>query len=156
MITNKHPLLIAPNFFLALAIGALGATPLSAAEPAPDSVQVVEAITTMYAAATNDDLAKFHTVTSPAFYAFDNGKQFAGDSLMNLVKVLHAGGNVYVWRVTEPKVHIEGNIAWITYINRGLLQNASGTKPMAWLESAVLRKEKGTWLIQFMHSTRVP
>jgi hypothetical protein len=41
-----------------------------------DPVQVVETMRSMYAAATNDDLAKFHTVAAPDFYAFDNGTRY--------------------------------------------------------------------------------
>ena len=66
------------------------------------------------------------------------GKRFDGDALMELIKTAHAAGKVYVWNVTEPEVHIEGDIAWITYVNRGSIQDASGTKSMNWLESAVL------------------
>ena len=36
-------------------------------------LQVVETMRTMYAAAATDDLAKFHTVAAPDFYAFDGG-----------------------------------------------------------------------------------
>ncbi|GAC1432360.1 MAG: hypothetical protein NVSMB68_04820 [Thermoanaerobaculia bacterium] len=110
----------------------------------------------MYVAATNDDLARFHSVAASDFYAFDGGKRFTGDELMALIRSLHAAGKVYVWRVTEPEVHVDGNTAWITYINRGSLRDSSGTKNLSWLESAVLQKESGSWRIHFFHSTRVP
>ena len=67
-----------------------------------------------------------------------------------------AAGNVYVWTVNQPEVHVSSDIAWITYVNRGSIKDASGTKDVTWLESAVLRKERGDWRIQFFHSTRVP
>ncbi len=127
-----------------------------AATTASEERKITEALVTMYAAATTDDLAKFHTVAAADFYAFDNGKRFIGDELMQLIKTLHAGGAVYEWHVTEPQVHISGNTAWITYINRGSVQNASGKKDMTWLESAFLRKESGSWRIVFFHSTRAP
>ena len=110
----------------------------------------------MYFALTNDDLAQFRNVASPEFYAFDGGKQLNGEELMELVNNAHAAGKIYVWQVTEPQVHIDGRTAWITYVNRGSLQDAAGKKDLAWLESAVLRKENGVWRIQFFHSTRVP
>ena len=125
-------------------------------QSANDKVQIVDAIKTMYVALTNDDPKKFHTIAAPSYYAFDGGKQFTGDALLAFIKELHATGNVYVWNVTDPVVHINGDVAWVTYINRGSIQNSSGLKSMAWLESAILHKENGTWLIQFFHSTRVP
>jgi ketosteroid isomerase-like protein len=110
----------------------------------------------MFAAAAADDLARFRAVTTPDFYAFDGGGRFIGDALMDLIKSAHAAGKVYVWTVNEPEVRIQGDVAWITYVNRGSIKDASGTKDLSWLESAVLRKENGTWRIQFFHSTRVP
>lgn len=124
--------------------------------PSPDEAAVISAIETMYAAFTTDDLAKFHSVAAPDFYAFDGGKRFDGDVLMQLLKTAHASGKVYVWRVTKPEVKIEGDIAWITYVNEGSLKDASETKSLTWLESAVLQRDNGTWRIKFFHSTRVP
>lgn len=119
-------------------------------------VRVVDAMRTMYVAATNDDLALFHTVAAPGFYAYDAGRRFAGDELMAFIRSRHEAGVVYVWRVTEPEVRIDGGTAWITYVNRGSITDVSGAKDVTWLESAVLRKEKDVWRIQFFHSTRVP
>ena len=121
-----------------------------------DKVKVVEAMRQMYVAATKDDLDGFHKVVTPEFYTFDGGKRFDGDALMNLIKAAHAAGKRYEWNVMEPEVHLGCNDAWITYTNRGSLQDGSGTKSLIWLESAVLRKEEGGWKIQFFHSTRVP
>ena len=110
----------------------------------------------MYAALTADDRDKFRAVTAPGFYAFDLGKRFSGDALMDLIKTAHGAGKVYVWTVSEPEVRVSGDIAWITYINRGSVKDTSGTKDVTWLESAVLRKDKDVWRIHFFHSTRVP
>jgi hypothetical protein len=121
-----------------------------------DTTQVIEAMRTMYAAAATEDLARFHSVASAKFYAFDGGKRFDGDALMDTVKRLHAAGSIYVWNVTEPEAHVTCSLAWITYTNRGSVQNASGTKDLVWLESAVLEKEAGVWRVLFLHSTRVP
>jgi ketosteroid isomerase-like protein len=60
------------------------------------------------------------------------------------------------WNVTEPDVHISGNTAWIAYVNKGSIDDASHTVNQNWPESAFLQKEAGTWKIVFMHSTRVP
>lgn len=139
--------------FLALAFAAGAAC---GETPASDEDQVVEAMRTLYVAATNDDLALFHTVAAPDFYAFDVGKRFDGDALMELIKNLHAAGSVYVWRVAEPEVHVHADTALITYVNRGSVQDASGRRDVTWLESAFLRKDEGRWRIQFLHSTRVP
>jgi ketosteroid isomerase-like protein len=154
---TKTRSLLAMAAFMLASLANVGVSSSSfAAESVADKDKIVAAATSMLDAAASDDLAKFHAVVAADFRAFDNGKRFAGDELMQLVKQLHAAGTVFEWHVTEPDVHVHGDTGWISYINRGSVQNASGKKDMAWLESAVLRKEKGVWRIHFFHSTRVP
>src|SRR4029434_4004886 len=118
-----------------------------------DEVQVTEALRSMFAALSVEDILKLRTVVAPDFYAFEAGGRITGDALIDLIKKAHAAGKVYVWTVNEPEVHIDGSMAWVTYINRGSIKDASETKNVRWLESAVLRKEKDNWRIQFFHST---
>lgn len=145
---------IAAAWLLASAVGVHAAeqTDLSGA----DRTHVIEVIRSFFAAATVDDAEKFNAVTSPNFYAFDAGGRFTRDALMEMIKAAHAAGKIYVWTVNEPEVHVLGDTAWITYVNRGSIKDASGTKEATWLESAFLEKEKGIWRIHFFHSTRVP
>jgi len=121
-----------------------------------DEQQVVDTVSTIFTAARADDVAKFDSVIAPGFYLFDVGARFNGDAIMALIKAQHAAGKRYEWNVTEPDVHINGNTAWIAYVNRGSISDASGTVNQNWLESAFLQKQAGTWKIVFMHSTRVP
>jgi len=69
---------------------------------------------------------------------------------------LRGGPVIEIVEVTEPTVHLACNDAWITYTNRGSVQDETGTKDLMWLESAFLHKEAGEWKIRFLHSTRVP
>jgi hypothetical protein len=101
-----------------------------------DQRQVVDTVSTIFTAARADDVAKFDSVIAPGFYIFDVGARFSGDSIMDLIKAQHA--------------------AWIAYVNKGSVTDASGTVNQNWLESAFLEKQTGTWKIVFMHSTRVP
>jgi hypothetical protein len=115
---------------------------------------VVHTVKAIFAAATKDDLTQFHSVTASGFYIFDNGVRFDGDAIMQLIKAQHDSGKVYEWNVTDPDVHVIGNVSWIAYINRGSITDASGRQPMEWLESAFLQKQNGVWKIVFMHSDR--
>ena len=147
------------TFFIsiaALATSTISSTAVDSGPSRADQTQLSEAIRTFFAAATADDLDKLHAVTTADFYAFDAGGRFTRDALMDMIKAAHAAGKVYVWTVNEPEVHISGETAWITYVNRGSIKDASSTKDVTWLESAVLQKEKGDWRIHFFHSTRVP
>jgi ketosteroid isomerase-like protein len=121
-----------------------------------DQKQVVDTVSTIFSAARADDVAKFDSVIAPGFYIFDGGARFNGDTIMALIKAQHAAGKRYEWNVTEPDVHVNGNTAWIAYVNKGSISDASGTVNQNWLESAFLEKQAGIWKIVFMHSTRVP
>ena len=118
--------------------------------------EVIDTVRTTFAAALTDDTAKFDSVIAPHFYMFDGGARFNGDTIMAFIKAQHAAGKHYEWNVTEPDVHINGDTAWIAYVNKGSITDASGTMKQNWLESAFLEKQAGNWKIVFIHSTRVP
>lgn len=135
----------------------LGGAAAEQPEPAEaDEAQVVEAIRSMFTALGMEDVPKLRAIVAPNFYAFEAGGRITADALIDLIKKAHAAGKVYVWTVNEPEVHIDGSMAWVTYINRGSIKDASETKNVSWLESAILRKEAGHWRIHFFHSTRMP
>jgi ketosteroid isomerase-like protein len=118
--------------------------------------QIVDTVSTIFAAARTDDVAKFDTVITSDFYMYDGGARFNGDAVMALIKAQHAAGKRFEWNVTEPDIHISGKTAWIAYVNKGSITDASGTVNQNWLESVFLEKQAGSWKIVFMHSTRVP
>jgi hypothetical protein len=122
-----------------------------------EATAVVDTMHTMFVALGTEDLAKFHSLTVPGFYAFDNGKRYDGDALMQIIVSAHAKGMKFVWSVTQPDVHIHGNYAWIAYANVGSIQQSSTAEPtpMTWLESAFLESHNGSWKITFLQSSRV-
>jgi ketosteroid isomerase-like protein len=119
-----------------------------------EDAKVVETVKAVFVAASADDLEKFHAVTTGDFYAYDNGMRFDGDALMQAIQKQHAAGYVYEWNVTQPEVHVVGDVAWITYVNKGSVKNAKGTQQVTWLESMVLEKKDGKWRIHFVNSAR--
>jgi hypothetical protein len=108
----------------------------------------------MFAALRADDLKRFQEIAAPNFYAYDGGARFTGPALVDLVKSAHASGKQYEWSVTEAEVHVACNLAWITYVNQGSVEDASGRQAVTWLESAVLEYANARWRIRFIHSTR--
>lgn len=121
-----------------------------------DKAAVVDTLRTFYVGAKADDLRTLRRVTAPSFYAFDAGKRFDSvDALYGVLKDAHDKGVALVWNVTEPAVTIHCDQAWITYLNDGSVKtrDAAAPVPKQWLESAVLEKRAGQWLIVFFHST---
>ncbi len=85
-----------------LFVSALAAGSVAKASPASDEPdKAVEAVRQMFVALASDDARLFGVVTSADFYAFDVGKRFDGDGLLELVKKAHASGRMYVWEVTD-------------------------------------------------------
>jgi len=144
-------------FALALIFSANVSTVRAQQKPlTAEKTEIVNTVSTIFTAASTDNVAKFDSVVASDFYIFDGGARFNGDAIMAFIKAQHAAGKRYEWNVTEPDVHISGNTAWIAYVNKGSITDASGTINQQWLESAFLRKRAGIWKIVFMHSTRVP
>jgi ketosteroid isomerase-like protein len=151
--TKHHTLFIAAALLLTLITGTVASGQSTAATS--EQTQIIQAVRSMFAALAAEDIPSLRAVISPDFYAFEAGGRISGDALMQMLKAAHAAGKVYVWTVNEPEVHISGDTAWLTYVNRGSIKDTSGTKDATWLESAVLQKEKCIWRIKFFHSTRV-
>jgi len=147
--------------FLALlalaAVATPGAADAAATVCAPKNrAAVVNTVQAAFDAMKAGDIAKTRTHLSPDFYIFDLGKRFDADGILNLIQQNEKSGVAYNWKVTEPKVHLLCDAAWITYVNRGSVTHAGITQPVTWLESGVLHYRKDHWMIEFMHSTRVP
>ncbi|WP_158792309.1 nuclear transport factor 2 family protein [Granulicella sp. L60] len=143
-------------FFALLSSSKISHAKTQHAPTAAEQEKIVATVGTIFTSALTDDFAKFDSVIAPGFYIYDGGARFNGDSILNLIKAQHAAGKRFEWNITEPDVHIDGDTAWIAYVNKGKITDASGTVDQRWLESAVLQRQKGEWKIVFMHSTRVP
>ena len=45
-----------------------------------------------------------------SYCAYDGGKRFTAQTLMELIKKAHVAGKHYEWNVTDPEVHIACNL----------------------------------------------
>ena len=63
--------------------------------------------------------------------------------MMAFIKAQRIAGKRYEWNVTEPDVRICSNTAWIAYVNKGSIIDASGRMGQQWLESGFLEKQAG-------------
>jgi hypothetical protein len=152
---------ITPALGCAIAMLGLAAsnphTAQASPECAPESAaqtSVVETIRKAFAAVGAEDPDAFRAVTTSDFFAYDGGKPFDGPGLMDIIKQGHAAGKKWEWNVTDPKVHVSCNLAWISYVNRGAVTDTAGRHEVTWLESAVLGYSGRRWRIEFLHSTR--
>lgn len=139
-------------------LAGLAAAPGRAAE-APELTSpaaVAGTMRAMFDALALDDRPALDRVLAADFYAYDGGHEMSAADLFKYVKWRHDTGTRYTWSITEPRVHISGDLATITYKNRGTISDASGTVPMTWLEAGILHLRDGHWRIEFVDSTRMP
>jgi hypothetical protein len=115
-----------------------------------EQTQIVNTVSTIFTAASTEDIAKFDSVIAADFYIFANGR-FNGDAIMGVIKALHAAGKRYDEHVTEPDIQISGDTAWIAYVNKGSITDASGTINQEWLEIG-LPAERGRHLEDRVHA----
>lgn len=144
-------LIVCGNLPLQAATAASGCAPAAAANT--DIVRVME---DLFAALRDDDQERIQQLITPDFYAYDGGMRFGGPALMDLIKKGHATGKRWLWSITDPDVHVECNLAWISYVNQGSVEDTSGRQAMTWLESAIFEYSSARWRIRFLHSTRAP
>ena len=117
---------------------------------------IVAVMQDMFAALRAHDLQRFQQITTPDFYVYDAGMRFDGPALVELIDKAQASGKHYEWSVTNPEVHVACNLAWITYVNQGAVEDSSGRQAVTWLESGILEYADERWRIRFAHSTRAP
>jgi ketosteroid isomerase-like protein len=52
-------------------------------------------------------------------------------------------------------VKIQGDLAYAVYYLKAAMTDKSGPRERQWLESAILRRSGGRWLMALLHSTRI-
>lgn len=124
--------------------------PTNAAEVAA----VSDTVRAFYAALLKEDDAAFVRLTAPSFYAYDAGQRFKSVELVDLVRQVHRAGNVLEWNLGAINAHVECNMAWASWENKGRAGPASAPQPVTWLESVTLSRQDGRWVIEFLHAHR--
>jgi hypothetical protein len=127
----------------------VGCAPAQAASAASGAVQA------FYDALARRDEGAFESAAAPDFMAFDGGAQFDRSSLFALLRAAEAQGKHYHWTVQDAVAESDCRTAFVRWINRGWVEDATGRTDRVWLESALLRWERGGWRIAFLHSTPV-
>ena len=134
----------------------LGVGSAATAQPATGDAQAVEAtVRGLFTDMAADNAPAAAKRLAPDFYAFDGGKRFEGEALVQLVEKLRQSGVVIRWNLGPVDVHVSGDLAWAAWDNHGSVGKPPAEKPVSWQESAVLKRENGAWRIVFLHSNRV-
>ena len=98
---------------------------------------------------------KLRATTTSDFILLENGHLWNMDTLVNKVTNPKIAGVKRINTFEFIKTEQDGNIAWVSYHNTADFSLNEKQQKLRWLESAVLKKEKGRWKIKLLHSTRI-
>jgi hypothetical protein len=121
-----------------------------------DIASVGGSVRAFFHALAKDDRAAYHRAVTADFWTFDAGKKMNATELFDLVEGAHKAGRVINWSIGPIAVRGDCNLAWAAWENQGSAGVPPKMAPRHWLESAVLRRAKGGWRVEFLHSTSVP
>lgn len=117
------------------------------------SEEVAHVIRAFFAALTTDDGAAVGRLTTPNFYAYDVGKRYSGPELLKVIAEAHKSGRIMQWNIGAVDARIDCKLAFASWENRGAVGAEGRMQARAWLESALLVRHGGRWVIDFLHST---
>lgn len=120
-----------------------------------EQASVEHSLQGFFRAISESDFDALRASTTADYVLLEDGLVWNTDSLVAAVEDLQEGGLTISYSFADREVYVHGPIAWMTYRNTGVLSGAAGADTLRWLESAVFRKEGGSWRMALLHSTRV-
>jgi hypothetical protein len=142
-----------------VAVAPLAASPSQArtcALSAQDIASVGGSVRAFFNALEKDDRAAYQRAVTADFWTFDAGRRMNATELFDLVEGAHKAGRVINWSIGPIAVRGDCDLAWAAWENDGSAGVPPKMAPRRWLESAVLRRAKGGWRVEFLHSSSVP
>jgi len=93
------------------------------------------------------------SIVTDEFVLLEHGEVW---SISDLIKVVNPTDYVRdnYFSIINMKDH--GDLVTVNYWNKANFHNPNYNEDVIWLESAVIEKVKGVWLLSQMHSTRLP
>ena len=136
-------------FFLVISIS----SPVFAQEKAVSQPQ--DAIKLVFEALSEGNISKMEQAVTPDVRILEHGVVWTLDTVrVYLAKTRPADFkriNTFDFFQTE----VRGTMAFVSYHNRADIHSNNKDRTIKWLESAVLVKEKNSWKVKMLHSTRL-
>ena len=119
----------------------------------PEKGEVHQVITRFFDALSVTNIPQMKAEVSDGFILLENGEIWTIDTLANKISRPKPEGYLRQNSFDFIETKIEKNRAWVYYKNKAEITSKTRNATVKWLESAILRKEKGRWRMEFMHST---
>jgi hypothetical protein len=101
----------------------------------------------------NPDTLKFYS--TPDFQLLEDGEVWTLDTLIARVMPRQKSNIQRINTFKFIRTEVSGKMAWVSYDNAAEFRLGDKQQTKKWMESAVLVKNKGSWKIQLLHSTKL-
>jgi uncharacterized protein YggL (DUF469 family) len=118
-----------------------------------EKAEVQQVITRFFDALSIANIPQMKAEVLDGFILLENGEIWTIDTLANKISRPKPEGYLRQNSFDFITTKIEKNRAWVYYKNKAEITSKTRNATIKWLESAILRKEKGRWRMEFMHST---
>jgi hypothetical protein len=118
-----------------------------------EKAEVQQVITRFFDALSVTNIPQMKAEVSDGFILLENGEIWTIDTLANKISRPKPEGYLRQNSFDFIETKIEKNRAYVYYKNKAEITSKTRNATVKWLESAILRKEKGRWRMEFMHST---
>ena len=115
--------------------------------------EVQQVITRFFDALSVANIPLMKAEVSDDFMLLENGEIWTIDTLANKISRPKPEGYLRLNSFDFLSTKIDRNRAYVYYKNKAEISSKTRNATIKWLESAILRKEKGRWRMEFMHST---
>jgi ketosteroid isomerase-like protein len=125
-------------------------------DQAAEAKEVHQALERWYTAIHNFDSAGIAGALTPTFLILEDTVPYDGPTLVREI-LRGRGAGSQVAALTDLKTRIHGDVAWTTLRNDEVWTPVKGTPDsLHFLETVVLQKVDGRWLIDRYHAARLP
>jgi ketosteroid isomerase-like protein len=118
-----------------------------------EKAEVQQVITRFFDALSVTNIPQMKAEVSDDFMLLENGEIWTIDTLANKISRPKPEGYLRRNSFDFLSTKIDRNRAYVYYKNKAEISSKTRNATIKWLESAILRKEKGRWRMEFMHST---
>ncbi len=118
-----------------------------------EKAEVQQVITRFFDALSVTNIPQMKAEVSDDFMLLENGEIWTIDTLANKISRPKPEGYLRQNSFDFLSTKIDKNRAYVYYKNKAEISSKTRNTTIKWLESAILRKEKGRWRMEFMHST---
>jgi hypothetical protein len=118
-----------------------------------EKAEVQQVITRFFDALSVTNIPQMKAEVSGDFILLENGEIWTIDTLANKISRPKPEGYLRQNSFDFLSTKIDKNRAYVFYKNKAEISSKTRNATIKWLESAILRKEKGRWRMEFMHST---